>query len=138
MAAVPSPISMRFDAERAEAYDKQFAAMSPIKEAVHLLIQIQFADLPIDARILMAGAGTGAEARYLAARFPGWRFTLIDPSAPMLNVARRHAEAEGFAERCTFLADYVAGGACRRARRRHQPARLAFPDGDRRAPVLLC
>ena len=109
MAATPSPISTHFDAERAEAYDKQFSAMQPIKEAVHLLIQIQFADLPADARILMAGAGTGAEARYLAARFPGWRFTLIDPSAPMLTVARRHAEAEGFAERCTFLADYVSG-----------------------------
>ena len=56
----------------------------------------------------MAGAGKGAEARYLAARFPGWRFTLVDPSAPMLAVARRHAEAEGFADRCTFLADYVS------------------------------
>lgn len=109
MSAAPSPISTHFDAERAEAYDNQFPAMQPIKEAVHLLIQIQFADLPADARILMAGAGTGAEARYLAARFPGWHFTLIDPSAPMLKVARRHAEAEGFAERCTFLADYVSG-----------------------------
>jgi tRNA (cmo5U34)-methyltransferase len=79
------------------------------KDAAHLLIQIQFAGLPADARILMAGAGTGAEARYLAARFPGWHFTLIDPSAPMLAVAKRHAEAEGFAERCTFIADYVAG-----------------------------
>ncbi len=100
---------MQFDAEGAEVYDKQFAAMQPIKEAVHLLIEIQFADLPADARVLMACAGTGAEARYLAARFPGWRFTPVDPSAPMLNVARRHAEAEGFGERCTFLADYVSG-----------------------------
>ncbi len=108
MAVAPSPLSTHFDTERAEAYDNQFAAMQPIKEAVHLLIQAQFADLPPDARILMAGAGTGAEARYLALRFPGWHFTLIDPSAPMLTVARRHAEAEGFAERCTFIADYVS------------------------------
>lgn len=78
--------------------------MQPIREAADLLIQIQFTDLPADARILMAGAGTGAAARCLAARFPDWRFTLIDPPAPMLNVARRHAEAEGFAERCTSLA----------------------------------
>ena len=102
-------ISAAFDAARAEAYDSQFAAMAPIKDAAHLLIHMQFAGLPADARILMAGAGTGAEARYLAARHPGWRFTLVDPAAPMLAVARRHAEAEGFAARCTFLADYVAG-----------------------------
>jgi tRNA (cmo5U34)-methyltransferase len=109
MSTAPSPLSTHFDAARAEVYDNQFAAMQPIKDAAHLLIQIQFAGLPADARILMAGAGTGAEARYLAARFPGWHFTLIDPSAPMLAVAKRHAEAEGFAGRCTFIADYVSG-----------------------------
>ncbi len=108
MSDSPSPILTHFDAERAEVYDNQFAAMQPIKDAAHLLIQSQFANLPADARILMAGAGTGAEARYLAPRFPGWHFTLIDPSAPMLKVARRHAEAEGFAARCTFIADYVS------------------------------
>lgn len=106
--AAPNPLSVVFDAARAEVYDTQFAAMQPVKDAVHLLVQAHFADLPADARILMAGAGTGAEARYLAARFPGWRFTLVDPSAPMLAVARRHAEAEGFADRCTFIADYVS------------------------------
>ncbi len=108
MANPSGALPIHFDAERAEAYDHQFSAMQPIKEAVHLLVQIHFANLPANARILMAGAGTGAEARYLAPRFPGWRFTLIDPSAAMLNVARRHAEAEGFADRCTFIADYVS------------------------------
>jgi tRNA (cmo5U34)-methyltransferase len=108
MTSAPSPLSTHFDADRAEAYDTQFVVLQPIRDAVHLLVQTQFANLADDARILMAGAGTGAEARYLAPRFPGWRFTLIDPSAPMLAVARRHAESEGFAERCTFIADYVS------------------------------
>jgi tRNA (cmo5U34)-methyltransferase len=106
--SAPNPVSLVFDEARAEAYDTQFAAMQPIKDAVHLLIEAHFAELPADAHILMAGAGTGAEARYLAARFPGWRFTLIDPSAAMLAVARRHAEAEDFAARCSFVADYVS------------------------------
>src|SRR3990167_9530846 len=101
-------VSLHFDAARAEVYDDQFPAMRPILQAAHLLVQAAFTGLPEDARILMAGAGTGAEARYLAARFPGWRFTLVDPSAPMLAVARRHAEAEGFADRCTFHASYVS------------------------------
>ncbi len=104
-----SDIPLHFDAARAEVYDDQFIALRPILQAAHLLVQTAFTGLPDNARILMAGAGTGAEARYLAPRFPGWHFTLIDPSAPMLTVARRHAEAEGFAERCTFLAEYVSG-----------------------------
>ncbi|MCA8902638.1 MAG: methyltransferase domain-containing protein [Hyphomonas sp.] len=100
--------SVHFDTARAEVYDDQFAALQSVKDCLHLLLEGYFASLPADARILVAGAGTGAEVRYLAARFPGWHFTLVDPSAPMLAVARRHAEAEGFAGRCTFHADYVS------------------------------
>lgn len=106
-AAVPPP-SIHFDAERAEIYDTQFAALQPLKDCIHLLIEAHFASLPETARILVAGAGTGAEVRYLAQRFPDWRFTLVDPSAPMLAVARRHAEAGNFAQRCAFHADYVS------------------------------
>lgn len=101
-------LSVIFDAERAEAYDNQFGRMADVKSVIHLLLEVEFSSLPADARILVAGAGTGAEVRHLAPRFPGWRFTLVDPSAAMLAVARRHAEAEGFADRCTFLADYVS------------------------------
>lgn len=93
---------------RAEVYDHQFTALLGLKDCTHLLVEAHFASLPDTARILVAGAGTGAEARYLAPRFPGWRFTLVDPSAPRLAVARRHAEAEGFADRCDFHADFVS------------------------------
>lgn len=108
MTAASTELSIHFDADRAEVYDTQFEALRALKDCIHLLIEAHFASLPADARILVAGAGTGAEARYLAARFPGWQFTLVDPSAAMLAVARRHAEAEGFAERCSFHADYVS------------------------------
>lgn len=97
-----------FDAAHAAAYDRQFESMRAIKDGLQLVMRAWFADLPADARILLAGAGTGAEARFLAPLFPGWRFTLVDPSAPMLDVARGHAEAEGFADRCTFHHGYVA------------------------------
>jgi tRNA (cmo5U34)-methyltransferase len=109
MSSARTDISVHFDEARAEVYDDQFAAMRALKDCIHLLLEAHFASLPEDARILVAGAGTGAEARYLAPRFPKWRFTLIDPSAPMLAVARRHAQAEGFADRCTFHSDYVSG-----------------------------
>lgn len=103
-----NPMSVIFDEARAEAYDAQFGRMGDIKTTLHLMLLGNFRSLPEDARILVAGAGTGAEVRFLAPQFPSWRFTLIDPSAPMLAVARRHAAAEGFLERCTFHADYVS------------------------------
>ncbi|MFN7055452.1 class I SAM-dependent methyltransferase [Hyphomonas sp.] len=104
----PNPVSVIFDEARAEAYDEQFGRMKDIKATLHLLMLGSFLNLSADARILVAGAGTGAEVRFLAPQFPGWRFTLIDPSAPMLAVARRHAAAEGFLHRCMFHADYVS------------------------------
>jgi tRNA (cmo5U34)-methyltransferase len=48
------------------------------------------------------GAGTGAELLHLAATFPGWRFTAVDPSAPMLRRCRERAEAAGIEDRCDF------------------------------------
>jgi tRNA (cmo5U34)-methyltransferase len=109
MSARPTGPSAHFDEARAAVYDDQFAALRALKDCIHLLIEAHFASLPDDARVLVAGAGTGAEVRYLAARFPNWRFTLVDPSAPMLAVARRHAEAEQFVDRCSFHADFLAG-----------------------------
>lgn len=86
----------------APAYDTSLEPILAIKDALHLLIRWQLSGLPDGAHVLLVGAGTGGEARALAPRFPTWRFTLVDPAEAMLTVARRHAEAEGFAERCTF------------------------------------
>ncbi|MEZ5947619.1 MAG: methyltransferase domain-containing protein [Hyphomonas sp.] len=101
------PVMAAFDAERAPAYDDSFAALHAIREVLHLVARAEFATLPPDARILIAGAGTGAEVRTLATHYPGFCFALVDPSGPMLDVARAHAEREGFAERCSFHTGYV-------------------------------
>lgn len=101
-------LSGAFSEDHAKAYDTQFSALSGVQACIHLLTDAYLSPLPEEARILIAGAGTGAEARYLAPRHPGWRFTLVDPSAPMLAIARRHAEAEGFAGRCSFHEAYVS------------------------------
>lgn len=97
-----------FGEAHAAVYDVQFQAMQAIKDCIHLLVEAHFAGLPERASILIAGAGTGAEVRYLAPRHPGWQFTLVDPSPAMLAIAQRHADAEGFAGRCRFYADYVS------------------------------
>jgi tRNA (cmo5U34)-methyltransferase len=67
-----------------------------------------FSRLGASARVLLAGAGTGAEARFLAPISPEWRFTLVDPSEAMLAVARRHAQTEGFADRCELHVGLVS------------------------------
>lgn len=103
-----SVIKHAFDAARAEVYDQQFEPVRGIKDLLHLIIQVQLSHLPRDARILIVGAGTGAEARFLAPIFPEWRFTLVDPAEAMLGVAKRHAQAEGFADRCVFHVGFVS------------------------------
>ncbi|MCF7750187.1 class I SAM-dependent methyltransferase [Bacillus subtilis subsp. subtilis] len=44
---------------------------------------------PPDARVLVLGAGGGLEMRAFAQAHPQWRFDGVDPSAPMLALARR-------------------------------------------------
>lgn len=108
MSSAPVDPVKIFNAGHAEIYDRQFERIRAIKDTIHLLLAVQLRRLPERARILIAGAGTGAEARHLAAIHPGWRFTLADPSEAMLGVARRHAEAEGFVDRCEFHPGYVS------------------------------
>lgn len=93
--------------QQAEGYDRQWARMAPIRDGLHALLPSVFAPLGDEAQLLCVGAGTGAELSFLAAQFPGWRFTAIDPSAAMLEVCRRRAQAEGFFARCSFHEGYV-------------------------------
>lgn len=48
---------------------------------------------PPDARILVLGAGGGLELKVFADAQPGWRFDGVDPSAPMLDLARSAVQA---------------------------------------------
>lgn len=100
--------SQAFGPEHAEIYDKWYERLHAIRDSLLLMAHAHFAALPAEARILVAGAGTGAEVRHFARIQPGWRFTLVDPAPAMLAVARRHAHAEGFAARCTFHDGYVS------------------------------
>lgn len=97
----------RFGPQAASSYELQWARLAPLRDTLHLLIGTVFADLRADARVLCVGAGTGAEMIYLAQRFPLWRFTAVDPSAPMLDVCRRRAEDHGIASRCRFHEGYL-------------------------------
>lgn len=99
--------------QQAEGYDARWARTAPVRDALHLVVGAAFSALPDDARVLCVGVGTGAEVAALARQRPGWRFTALDPSGPMLGRCRERAEREGIAERCTFhqgnLASLPAG-----------------------------
>lgn len=97
-----TPSFTAFGPEHAAVYDERFAKLQPFRDALHLVAAGVLLECPPDARILCVGAGTGAEILALAERFPGWRFTAVEPSGAMLDVCRRKAAEAGIAARCDF------------------------------------
>ncbi|GAB3038816.1 class I SAM-dependent methyltransferase [Bowmanella dokdonensis] len=93
--------------QQAPHYDKQWSRMSPIADGLHFFLEHVLAGLPPDANVLCVGVGTGRELLHLARRFPGWRFTAVEPSGAMLDQCRRHAERAGFTSRCRFHQGYL-------------------------------
>jgi tRNA (cmo5U34)-methyltransferase len=51
--------------------------------------------------------GTGSELIDFAQTFPQWKFTAVEPAAPMLDICRQKAEEYGIASRCTFHEGYL-------------------------------
>jgi tRNA (cmo5U34)-methyltransferase len=98
---------LAFEQTHAAVYDQKFVKLAAMRDALPLLISAVFADLPAEARILCVGAGTGHELIHLAQKFPYWHFTAVEPSAPMLEVCRRKAEACGITARCVFHEGYL-------------------------------
>ncbi len=96
-----------FDAQHAANYDDRWAPLAPLRDSLHLQMRFILQELPTEARVLCVGVGTGAELLALARFFPGWRFTAVEPSAPMLEVCRRKAAEAGIAERCEYHVGYV-------------------------------
>jgi tRNA (cmo5U34)-methyltransferase len=92
---------------QAAGYDQQWLRMAPIYQGLYFLLESVFAELPADARILCVGVGTGNELLHLAKRFPGWRFTAVEPSGGMLAVCRHRAEEAGLRARCAFHEGYL-------------------------------
>lgn len=103
---MPDPQTF-FDQSQATSYDDRFKKLAPLRDTMLMLAAAALSDLPEDARILCVGAGTGAEILFLARLFPGWSFTAVEPSGPMLEVCRSKAREEGISQRCTFHEGYL-------------------------------
>ncbi len=62
----------------------------PGLDDLHRMVMLLLAETVDDAaHILVVGAGGGMETRAMADAQPGWRFTGVDPSAAMLDLARQ-------------------------------------------------
>jgi len=81
-----------FNQERARTYDASARTTMPGYEALHEMARdglAAYVDPDQPARVLLLGVGTGYEAEQLQQRFPLWKLIGVDPSEPMLEVARQ-------------------------------------------------
>lgn len=75
--------------DRVAAYCEEAPRKVPGLFDLHRMAMLLLAETaPTHAEILVVGAGGGMETLSLAEAQPGWRFTGIDPSGAMLDLAR--------------------------------------------------
>ncbi|OCW58560.1 class I SAM-dependent methyltransferase [Hoeflea olei] len=88
------------------SYRQRTAQLVPGLHDLHRMSGVLLAErVSGDARILVLGAGGGMELGMLSRMQPGWRFVGVDPSGPMLDLARSNLGAA--AARVAFHEGYV-------------------------------
>jgi len=101
----------KFDVSRADEYAEQSRIALAGYDACHDLVACMLAaslGTGGAARILVAGAGgTGQEIIAAARLEPGWAYTAVDPSAPMLQLAMANIAAAGLQARTRTVAGTV-------------------------------
>jgi tRNA (cmo5U34)-methyltransferase len=75
--------------EHAARYAEGPKRFVPGFDGLHrIMTQLLQETVPVDARVLVVGAGGGLEIRTLSQAMPDWRFCGVDPSGEMLAQAR--------------------------------------------------
>ncbi|MBD1574647.1 class I SAM-dependent methyltransferase [Vibrio sp. S17_S38] len=101
----------KFDQDRAGEYAQQSRIALAGYDACHdlaacLLSAVLGADRK--AQILVVGAGGTAQEIIAASKLaPNWRFTAVDPSAPMLQLSKDSLASKGLTHRVTTHLGYV-------------------------------
>lgn len=102
----PDEVTKLFD-QQAAGYDQKWERLAAINDALHLLTSAALSGISESAHVLCVGAGTGAEILKLAQLHPGWTFTAVEPSRPMLEAFRAKAEGAGISARCELHCGYL-------------------------------
>ncbi len=83
------------DAAAVRRYQETAQAKVPGMAALHRMAHVLLCEsVPGDGEVLVLGAGGGLELSAFARAHSGWRFVGVDPSAPMLELARETLGAE--------------------------------------------
>ncbi|MBX9930189.1 MAG: methyltransferase domain-containing protein [Methylobacterium sp.] len=94
------------DPQAAAHYAEGPRRFVPGYEALHRMTAILLAEgTPLDARVLVLGAGGGLELRALAKAHPAWSFVGVDPAQEMLTEAARALGP--LMERVTLVHGYI-------------------------------
>ncbi len=93
-----------FNGEFSNEYDDVVPNIIPAYHSIYELTQHLLRDkLNAEARILVAGAGTGKEIIYYLKSNPHWSFTGFDPAEPMLSIARKKVAAASLENRISLV-----------------------------------
>lgn len=98
-----------YAAEKAQAYDRRVRAAIPGYEALHQLACMIVAEITAgQGRVLVAGAGTGAECVALAQACPALHVVGIDPAKDMLALAEHKVAEHGLTARVRLYPSAVS------------------------------
>lgn len=87
-----------------DGYDQHIRKLIPGYEVVHRqILALLKVHVPVNANILIIGAGTGYELGYLLQHFPKSRFTVTELSATMLEKAQAYVAPWNVDNRVQFV-----------------------------------
>lgn len=93
-----------FNGDWSNEYDDTAHKIIPAYHAIYELTQHLLRDrLNSEAKILVAGAGTGKEIIDCSKNNPRWSFTGFDPAEPMLSIARKKVAATSLESKISFV-----------------------------------
>lgn len=111
MSGTGGPAAAKFDAARAGEYEQQSRIALAGYDACHELAACMLAaslGSGTAAHVLVVGAGGGAKEIVTAGALePAWRFTAVDPSPAMMDLARLRLAEHGLADRTTIMVGLV-------------------------------
>ena len=111
MLTASAAAAAKFDSDRAGEYEKQSRIGLAGYDACHELSACMLAaalGAGTTASILVVGAGGTAQEIVTAGKLePNWRFTAVDPSRPMLDLAVQRLTSAGLAGRTDVRLGYV-------------------------------